>query len=189
MQVAHMAKVSSIEGFYPDSADTFTKPQTGPKECPCPSANVTAPSTSGRSSGRFVESKTNSREVALEVGINPNMLTRWVREAEAEGDKAFPGGGTPRDEEVARLKRELLRVTKQRRFFKRRGSVLREAVTERYAVIERCRSDYPVGMMCRCLTFQQAVSTLGQAENLARERRPMHERRIESGISTRTALA
>lgn len=63
-------------------------------------------------------SKTSSRQVALEVGINPNMLTRWVREAEAEGDKAFPGGGTPRDEEVARLKRELLRVTKERDFLR-----------------------------------------------------------------------
>jgi len=63
-------------------------------------------------------SKTSCRQVALEVGINPNMLTRWVREAEAEGDKAFPGGGTPRDEEVARLKRELLRVTKERDFLR-----------------------------------------------------------------------
>ncbi|MGB8716800.1 MAG: IS3 family transposase [Rhodanobacteraceae bacterium] len=102
-------------------------------------------------------SKTSCRQVALEIGINPNMLTRWVREAEAEGGKAFPGGGTPRDEEVARLKRDLMRVTKERDFLKRRGSVLREAVTERYAVIECCRSDYPVGMMCRCLN----VSTSG----------------------------
>ena len=37
-------------GFYPDSADTFTKPHTGRKECPCRSASVTALSTSGRSS-------------------------------------------------------------------------------------------------------------------------------------------
>lgn len=59
-------------------------------------------------------SKSSCRQVALEVGINPNMLTRWVREAEAEGGKAFPGGGTPRDEEVARLKRELTRITKER---------------------------------------------------------------------------
>ncbi|MCD9008172.1 IS3 family transposase [Luteimonas sp. XNQY3] len=97
------------------------------------------------------------RQIALEVGVNPNMLTRWVREAQTAGGKAFPGGGTPRDEEVARLKRELTRVTRERDFFKRRGSVLREAVTERYTVIARCRSDYPVGMMCRCLE----VSTSG----------------------------
>lgn len=28
-------------------------------------------------------SRTNCRQVALEMGINPNMLTRWVREADA----------------------------------------------------------------------------------------------------------
>ncbi|WP_425478854.1 BPSL0761 family protein [Novilysobacter concretionis] len=37
-------------GFSPDSADTFTKIHTGSEECPCPSASVTALSTSVRSS-------------------------------------------------------------------------------------------------------------------------------------------
>ena len=63
-------------------------------------------------------SKSSTRQIALEVGINPNMLTRWVREADAGGGKAFPGGGTPRDEEMARLKRELSRVTKERDFLR-----------------------------------------------------------------------
>ena len=55
-------------------------------------------------------SKSSCRQIALEVDLNPNMLTRWVREAD--------GGGTPRDEELARLKRELSRVTKERDFLK-----------------------------------------------------------------------
>jgi transposase len=63
-------------------------------------------------------SKSSCRQIALEVGINPNLLTRWVREAESGGDKAFPGGGTPRDEELARIKRELTRVTKERDFLR-----------------------------------------------------------------------
>ena len=63
-------------------------------------------------------SKSSCRQIALEVGLNPNMLTRWVRKADAGGTKAFPGGGTPRDEELARLKRELSRVTKERDFLK-----------------------------------------------------------------------
>lgn len=46
------------------------------------------------------------------------MLTRWVREASAGGGTAFPGGGLPRDEEVARLKRELSKVTKERDFLR-----------------------------------------------------------------------
>ena len=63
-------------------------------------------------------SQSSRRQIALEVGINPNMLTRWVREANAGGGKAFPGGGIPRDEELARLKRELSKVTRERDFLK-----------------------------------------------------------------------
>jgi len=62
------------------------------------------------------------RQVALEIGINPNLLSRWKREAGAVSGKVFSGSGTPRDEEVARLKRELARVKKERDF-------LREAAT------------------------------------------------------------
>ena len=63
-------------------------------------------------------SKSSCRKVALEVGVNPGLLTRWVREAEAGGPNAFPGGGTSRDEELSRIKRELTRVTKERDFLK-----------------------------------------------------------------------
>ena len=61
-------------------------------------------------------------QVARELGVGANLLTRWKREAEGEGGLAFGGTGTPRDEEVARLKRELARVKKERDF-------LREAAT------------------------------------------------------------
>lgn len=62
------------------------------------------------------------RQIALEIGINPNLLSRWKRESEEASGRAFSGSGTPRDEEVARLKRELARVKKERDF-------LREAAT------------------------------------------------------------
>ena len=62
------------------------------------------------------------RQVALEIGVNPNLLTHWKRELEQVPAKAFKGSGTPRDEELARLKRELARVQKERDF-------LREAAT------------------------------------------------------------
>jgi transposase len=63
-------------------------------------------------------SQSSCRQIALDVGVNPNMLTRWVREADAGGGKAFPGGGMPRDEEMARLKRELSKVSRERDFLK-----------------------------------------------------------------------
>ena len=55
-------------------------------------------------------------ETARSLGINPNLLGRWCREIEADGKKAFPGVGKPRDEEIANLKRELARVKKERDF-------------------------------------------------------------------------
>ena len=62
------------------------------------------------------------RQVALDIGIDPNLLSRWRREMKDAPDKAFQGSGSPRDEEVALLKRELARVKKERDF-------LREAAT------------------------------------------------------------
>lgn len=61
-------------------------------------------------------------QVARELGIRDNLLTRWRREFAGQGLRAFGGTGTPRDEELAKLKRELARVKKERDF-------LREAAT------------------------------------------------------------
>lgn len=61
-------------------------------------------------------------QIARELGVAPNLLARWKREADAQAFQAFGGTGKPRDEEVAGLKRELARVKKERDF-------LREAAT------------------------------------------------------------
>ena len=58
------------------------------------------------------------RQVALEIGVAPNLLSRWKRELETASSQAFSGTGTPRDEEMARSKRELSRVKKERDFFR-----------------------------------------------------------------------
>ena len=57
-------------------------------------------------------------QVARDLGIGANMLSRWRRERAAEGPKAFRGQGVARDEEMARLKRELARVRQERDFLK-----------------------------------------------------------------------
>lgn len=68
------------------------------------------------------QSGVSCAQVARELGIRDGLLTRWKREFDGEGQVAFGGSGTPRDEELARLKRELARVKKERDF-------LREAAT------------------------------------------------------------
>ena len=57
-------------------------------------------------------------QIAGELGVNANMLSRWKRELESNGSKAFPGKGHARDEEMAKLKRELRRVKQERDFLK-----------------------------------------------------------------------
>ena len=48
--------------------------------------------------------------VARDLGIDSGVLNRWRREEAKEGNgkKAFTGQGVPRDEEVARLRREIV---------------------------------------------------------------------------------
>lgn len=56
-------------------------------------------------------------QVAQELGVNANILSRWRREQVKPG-KAFGGSGVPRDEELAALRRELSRVKKERDFLR-----------------------------------------------------------------------
>ncbi len=58
------------------------------------------------------------QQVAKELGINPRLLSRWRSDYRQSGEKAFPGQGKPRDEEMVALKRELTRVRKERDFLK-----------------------------------------------------------------------
>ena len=57
-------------------------------------------------------------QVARDLGIQPNMLSRWRRESASAGPKAFRGQGVPRDQELAQLTRDLGRVTRERDFLK-----------------------------------------------------------------------
>jgi transposase len=59
--------------------------------------------------------------VAKDLGIRPDSLYRWKRELEAEKSEAFRGNGVLRsaDDELARLRRELKRVTDERDFLKK----------------------------------------------------------------------
>ena len=67
------------------------------------------------------ESGKPSAEVARELGIRRNQLYKWQDELGAHGEDAFPGHGRrpARDEEVARLKRELARVKEERDILKK----------------------------------------------------------------------
>ena len=59
------------------------------------------------------------KQMGEELGINSHLPGKWRKQLQAEREAgAFPGQGNPRDEEVAALKRELVRVEKERDFLK-----------------------------------------------------------------------
>ncbi len=57
-------------------------------------------------------------QVSRDLGINAEMLRRWRKDAETLGPKAFRGQGYAHDEELARVKRELGRVKRERDFLR-----------------------------------------------------------------------
>jgi transposase len=58
------------------------------------------------------------QEPAAALGLTPNLLRRWKQEVAGDPVDAFPGKGRrkPHEEELARLKRDLARVTQERDF-------------------------------------------------------------------------
>ena len=60
-------------------------------------------------------------EIARELGVRRNQLYKWAAELDVQGEGAFPGPGrqAPPAAELARLKRELTRVTEERDIFKK----------------------------------------------------------------------
>jgi transposase len=63
----------------------------------------------------------SATQAGKDLGIGVNVVSRWVREAKADRQQAFPGRGVmkPDDAEVARLKRELAKVKAERDILKK----------------------------------------------------------------------
>jgi transposase len=61
-------------------------------------------------------------ELAMELGIKRTLLYRWRDQVETKGEAAFSGRGRPRNDqlsEVAKLKKELKKVTEERDILKK----------------------------------------------------------------------
>jgi transposase len=68
----------------------------------------------------LVESSNKTlKEIADELGLEPSTLGFWRRAKIKHGEKAFPGNGNPRDEEISRLKRELSETRMERDILKK----------------------------------------------------------------------
>ena len=66
--------------------------------------------------------KKSGSELALELGVRRGLLYKWKEQLAGKGDAAFGGSGrkaVTSDGEVARLKRELAKVTEERDILKK----------------------------------------------------------------------
>lgn len=72
---------------------------------------------------RLAIERKNVSAVARDLGIQNSVLTRWKRawleSREAPNLKAFPGRGNPRDEEMAKLQKELARLKEENEVLKK----------------------------------------------------------------------
>jgi transposase len=70
---------------------------------------------------RLVLNGKSITDVASDLGINPNVLSRWRREYLNDNKHAFPGKGhlRPEDERIRQLERQLRDVTEERDILKK----------------------------------------------------------------------
>jgi transposase len=58
-------------------------------------------------------------QVSRDLGVSENTLRRWKKEFTEHGQQAFPGNGSPVEAELARLRRELETVKRERDILKK----------------------------------------------------------------------
>ena len=72
-----------------------------------------------REAVRLAEERGNNNAVARELDIHTSLLRRWTKELSRNQERAFPGKGTPHEEELVRLRRELKRTEQENAILKK----------------------------------------------------------------------
>ena len=68
-----------------------------------------------------LEQEYSRAEAASSLGINANMLGRWIKEADAEDGQSFRGNGklTPEQEQIRDLKNQVKRLEMEKSILKK----------------------------------------------------------------------
>ncbi len=61
----------------------------------------------------LVEQSGNRSRVARDLGIHMSLLKKWQQSMSESTNRPFPGKGNPKDEELARLKKENARLQEE----------------------------------------------------------------------------
>ncbi len=72
-----------------------------------------------REAVRLAKERGNNNAVARELDIHASLLRRWTKEMNRSGERAFPGKGTPHEEELVRLRRELKQTEQENAILKK----------------------------------------------------------------------
>lgn len=67
----------------------------------------------------FKSSGKKITEIASELGLRHDLLSRWVRESNDHEEKAFPGSGNPIEQELHELRKKLREVEEERDILKK----------------------------------------------------------------------
>jgi len=67
--------------------------------------------------------KSGATQVALDLGIHPNIIYTWKKQLFKNADKAFPGKGKPTDPELSQLKKENARLKEDVEILKKAASI------------------------------------------------------------------
>jgi transposase len=59
---------------------------------------------------RLAEQHGNQSQTARDLGLQLSVLRRWIKEFNQDGEKAFPGKGHSKEEELRQLQRENQRL-------------------------------------------------------------------------------
>jgi len=67
------------------------------------------------------ESKLSPREVSINLGLNPQLVERWIKEYELDNEDSFPGVGQPKqgERELYALRRKLKQTEEERDILKK----------------------------------------------------------------------
>lgn len=67
----------------------------------------------------LIRSKKSATDVAKELGIRQDLLSRWKRELNKHETKAFPGNGNPIEKELFQLRKQLAEAEEEKEILKK----------------------------------------------------------------------
>jgi len=75
-----------------------------------------------------IEEGRKASEVERNLGITPNLVSKWIQAMKVDPEHAFPGKGNLKapEEEIRSLKRELERVKRERDILKKAITIFSE---------------------------------------------------------------